>query len=61
MIWREDCGYVCISALNDPFVHAAYQLCGEFPGLPSVYAWRIDPKTAAREELQRFLASLSKT
>lgn len=61
MIFREDCGYVCVSALNDPFVQAAYRLCGEWPPLPNMYSYRIDPRTAAREELAAFLASLGTT
>lgn len=58
MIFREDCGYVQLSALKDPFVQAAYRLCGEWPPMPSMYTHRVDPKTVAREELADFLDSL---
>lgn len=60
MIFREDCGYVCVSALNDPFVRAAYNLCGEWAA-PSMYSYRVDPKTVARAELAHFIASLGRT
>lgn len=47
-----------VSALKDPFVQAAYRLCGEWPPFPSMHSYRVDPRTVAREELAAFLDSL---
>lgn len=62
MIFREDCGYVRsprVQAADDQFVKLAHALCGEtynsfvLPLHDSMYGYRIDTDTAAREELAR--------
>lgn len=70
MIFREDCGYVRsprVQAADDLYVRAAHALCGEnynsfvLPLHDSMYGYRIDTDTAAREELARQVREMKGT